>query len=434
MMRKILCLVLLTLSACAEGVGDVQDVDANPAILPVQPKPPTVVVTGPLADIDGEYAMRVDQVSYLCNGDSSDEAVSYALANVVEQTGTAKFDLLARGAGGFDDFTHWNVEREASGFFTGEDSFDWYITPGYPPAVFTSNATGSVTSDVLAFLNHWIVGWYDAGGVFNQICEITYDDVGQRRYPNWDGAPRASIDGQWRVWHENMENSLGIPDEPSFQVIDTIAQNDSGSAFDLKWARLNFNNVPRAADGSVNHSFWSGDSFFVVSGVVDNDYLDLEITWDWHDTSTGTLIWHVKDRYTGTPRFQPHEPGNYEPLTGAFNAELAQTFDSCDGILNVHRYVVEALPADDGQIWLWVGGLKLPLFTPDADGAFSITFVRQDDWRYKYALENGKINGDSISFTMHAEALWPDSGVLYCASDYVVTGNKRYVHLFSSEP
>ena len=119
------------------------------------------------AEIDGEYAVRIDSRSYACNGVSYEEPSYRAIASVVEQDPAGWFDLAARGAGGFTDFTHWDVERNAGGFFEDEYSLEWYITPGYPPAVFIVNAAGSATTDSLAFLNSWIVGWYDAGGVFH---------------------------------------------------------------------------------------------------------------------------------------------------------------------------------------------------------------------------------------------------------------------------
>lgn len=430
MRKRNTCLALLILSACAEGSGNY---DPGSPISPVLPEAPTVTVVQPPEDIDGEYAVRIDPVSYVCNGAVSDEQVIYAIANVVEQSG-ATFDLLARGAGAYYDFTHWEVEREPDGFFADEASFEWFLTPGYPPLVFVMSATGSATSNSLAFVNNWLIGWYDVNGTFHTECEMAYDNIGRRRYPNWDNSSRLGIDGQWRVWHETVEDSFGVSDEPRYQTIDTIVLNDDDSAFDLKWTRLNFKNVPRAADGHVNLSFWSNGSLYDISGVVENNYLDLEITWDWFNETTGALFWHVKDRYTGSPRFQPHLVGNPEPPTGAFNVELTQTADSCDGILDVKHYIAESLATDDGQILLWIGSLKPPPFMPNADGTFSFNFDRYDNWHFEYEVENGIINGDTISFTMHAEVLWPDTNELYCASDYTASGVKRYINLFPSEP
>ena len=434
MLQKIACLSLLVLSSCAEGVGDV---DANSPALPVDPDLPTVTIVEPLEDIDGEYVVRIEPVSMVCNGDVLENPTLYALANVVEQNVGNTFDLLSRGAGGYYNFSHWGIERKANGLFEDEESFEWYITPGYPPLIFLINAVGSIFSDTLAFVNHWDIGWYDDGGVWHPECDFVFENIGSRLYPNWDNKPRSGYDGQWRVWNEMLENSFGSPDEPSFQAIDTVVLNDSGSAFDLKWTRHNLRNVPRAADGSVAHSFWENGSLFEVFGTVENDYLDLIVIWDWYDV-TGALIWHVKDRYTGAPRFQPHLVGNPEPPTGAFSVELTQTVDSCDGILNSRRYIAEVLPVDDGNIWLWIANLKPPPFTPNADGAFSFDFDRYDNWHFTYQVVGGIINGDTISFTMHSKALWPLgsgelTGQVYCATDYAATGVKRYRNLFPSE-
>lgn len=434
--QRVACFVLVILSSCAEGVGDV---DANSGVTPVDPDLPTVTIVEPLDDIDGEYVMRMEPVSLVCNGEVLEEQPTlHALANVVEQNNVNTFDLLARGSGGYYDFTHWGIDRKANGLFEDEDSFEWYITPGYPPLVFLMTAIGSVFSDSLAFVNHWDIGWYDDDGVWHPECDFVYEYIGSQRYPNSNGTPRSSYDGQWRVWHENLANSLGSPDEPRFEAIDTIVLNNEGSAFDLKWTRFNFKNVPRAADGSVAYSFWNGYSLFEVIGVVENDYLDLIVTWDQHDAATGAVLWHLQDRYTGAPRFQPHLPGNPEPPTGAFNVELAQTDDSCDGVLNTKRYVLESFPVDNGQIQLWLAGLKPPPFTPDSDGTFSFWFDRTDNWYFTYQLDEGVINGDIISFTMHTEALWPPnsgplSGEIYCTTDYAATGFKRYTNLFPTE-
>lgn len=419
------------ISGCATGLH-MDEPDSSPS--PVEPESPTVNVVESREGIDGEYAMRVDSTSFVCEGVTSEYPVIYAVANVVEQSNPAVFNLLPRGTGGgFADFSHWNVERQAYGAFEDGYELEYYLTPGYPPVILISDIVGSVGSGTLAFTNKWTAGSYDTNGNFQIGCEIIYDDIGFRRYLNWNDHPRSSIDGQWRVLHEAIEDPADPSGEPRYITIDTVTQNSDGTAFDLKGTRFSFKNVPRAADGSVHETLWYSSSQFEVEGVVENDYLDLYLTWNWYDPITWVLIWHTKDHYTGLPRFAPHLLGDIEPITGAFNAELAETFDSCDGILDSRHYIVESLPADNGQIVLWIAGLDVPPFSPSLDGTFGFNFERNGFWRKRYRID-GKINSNILSFTLNAEAILSGTDEVYCATDYAANGVKRYRNLFPPEP
>ncbi len=415
--------VILCLCACAEGQGNPpMDADMQNADVDFLPESP-----------EGEYAMRVDPVSWVCQGEASQWPVMYAIADVVEQD-DGVVDILSRGVYGFADFTHWEVAMQSNGYFENEYYFEFPLSPGYPPAEITVSATGSAVSGSLAFTNHWLAGWHDENGVFYTECEIDFDNVGSRSYASWREHPRSSIDGQSRVWHEILEDSLaGNSLSARWQTIDTITQDDEGSFFDVKGPGFNIKNVPRRDDGFVSHTFWFGDSWLDVYGQVENDYLDLEITWELYDPITAKLLWRARDRYTGVPRFVPHIPKQPEPITGAFNAEIAEVFDSCDGELNTRRYVIESLPADNEQIQLWVGSLKPPPFAPDVAGTFEFGFERLDGWRFSSWFSEGEINSDSISFILYIDVLWPDSGELYCSTVYTVSGDKRYQSLFPQE-
>lgn len=431
MRAKVVALIGFTLAlGCATGLHT-DEPDSSPS--PVEPESPTVTAVDSPENIDGEYAMRVDPTSFICEGVPSEYPVIYAIANVVEQSSHGVFDLLPRGTGGgFADFSHWNVKRKPDGDFDDGYELEYYLTPGYPPVILISDIVGSVESETLAFTNKWTAGSYDVNGDFQTGCEIIYDDIGFRRYLNWNDHPRPSIDGQWRVLHEAIEDPADPSGEPRYLTIDTITQNSDGTVFDLKGTRFSFKNVPRAPDGGVHELVWYSSSQFEIEGVVENDYLDLYLTRDWYDPITWTLIWHTKDRYVGTPRFAPHQPENIEPITGAFNTALTEAFDSCDGILNSRHYVVESLPADTGQIILWIAGLEVPPFIPNSDGTFGFNFERNGFWRKQYRLD-GKINSDALSFTLKAEATWGMDEV-YCATDYIASGVKRYLNLFPPEP
>ncbi|MBI2037343.1 MAG: hypothetical protein HYT15_00200, partial [Candidatus Magasanikbacteria bacterium] len=363
----------------------------------------------------------------------------YAIADVVEQNGPTRFNMLAKGAGGFYDFSHWNVERQSDGFFTDEFFVEWYITPGFPPAVFIINATGSVFSESLNFVNHWLVGWNDTGGIWHTECELSINNDGPRRYHNWDRVSRSGIDGQWRVWHEVVEDSIAaILPEPYYQSIDTIAQNQDGSLFDLKGTRAGLlANLPRASNGRVEETIPASGTVYRITGWITNDHLDLTVTWDWYN-QTGELIWHVKDRYRGTPRFQPHVKKSPSLPLGAFNAEIVQTANTFDGLLEApHRYVIDVLPADNGQIVLWIGGIKTQPsnLIANADGSFSFRFVRSSGgYYYDYSLNDLVITGDKISFLMQVNAIPSGSTEVLYIFDYTASGDKRFRHFFSTAP
>ncbi len=426
------CLLL----ACGDNLEALEE-DAGLPVLPEmqEPTPDTVVATD---SVDGEYAMRVLPTLFVCGGVDENIPVIFPVADIVEQ-GNSKFNMRAVGAGGYYDFSHWNAQRENNGKFVSEYSFDWYIVPGYPPVTFIINAAGSAVSGSLEFENSWIVGWRDVAGTWHTECEMKFEDKGVRRYHNWDGAPRSGIDGQWRVRHEVMEDSIAaILPEPHYQSIDTIAQNQDGSLFDLKGTRGSFfANLPRAANGRVEVTIPSSGTVYRITGWVRNDYLDLTVTWDWY-SQTGDLIWHVVDRYQGTPRFQPHAKGNPEPPVGAYSAEAVQTADTCDGLLEApHRHVVEVLLADNGQIVLWIGALKSQpsSIIVNNDGTFSFRFSRYSGgYYYDYYLNNLVITGDKISFLMHINAIPSGSTAVLCAFDYTVDGDKRFRHFFSTTP
>lgn len=425
-MRKIAGLGMILLCwACAEGEGD-----RTP---PVDASAPTVDAEFLPENPEGEYAMRVEAASWVCDGVVTELPPIYAIADVVEQDDDV-FDILSRGVYGFADFAHWDVQVQTDGYFEDEYHFEFPLTPGYPPVDITVSAAGSAVANSLAFSNNWLAGWYDADDVFHTECEISFANTGWRRYANWRNEPRPSVDGQWRVWRETLEDSLS-PNLPAgrWQTLDTIAQNDDGSAFDLKGRWFNVQNIPRDEDGGVAQTFLFGNSWLDLSGLVESDYLDLEITWELNDPVTNSLLWRVRDRYTGAPRFAPHAPEQSEPITGSFNAEVVEVFDSCDGVLDTHHYVIEALPADNEQILLWVGSLKPPPFVPDAVGRFEFGFERLDGWRFTYWFSEGEINSDSISFLLHIDVLWPDSGALVCSTVYTASGAKRYQNWLSYE-
>lgn len=425
-MREIAGLgMILMCCACAEGQITNTPIDANNSNVDVE-----FLSENP----EGEYAMRVETSSWVCQGVASQWPLLYAIADVLEQD-DGLVDILSRGVYGFADFTHWNVEIQNDGYFEDEYTFEFPITPDYPPADITVSAAGSVVANSLAFNNDWLAGWYDVAGEFHTECEISFANTGSRSYTNWQNESRSNQDGQWRVWRETLEDSFSPNDLPAgrWQTLDVIAQNDDASVFDLKGRGFNIKNIPRGEDGGVTETFWFGNSWLDVYGRVENNYLDLEITWEIKDPVTNKLLWRTRERYTGSPRFAPHIPQAPEPVTGAFNADIAEVFDSCDGTLESHHYVIEALPADNEQIQLWVGSLKPPPFSPDAVGKFEFGFDRLDGWHFAYWFSEGEINGDSISFVLYIDVFSPDSGALVCSTVYTVLGDKRYQGLFPVE-
>lgn len=425
--------IILLCCACAEGQITNTPIDANNLNVDVEFLP---------ENPEGEYAMLVETSSWICQGEVSQWPLIYAIASVVEQDNNVA-DILSRGVYGFADFAHWDVEIQNDGYFEDEYSFEFPLTPDYPPADITVSAAGSVVANSLAFNNDWLAGWYDADDVFHTECEISFANTGWRRYVNWQNEPRPSPDGQWRVWRETLEDSIvsSLP-EGRWQTLDTIAQDDDGSIFDLKGRGFSIKNIPRGEDGGVTETFWFGNSWLDVYGQVENNYFDLEITWEIKDPVTNKLLWRIRERYTGVPRFAPHVPKQPEPVTGTFNADIAEVFDSCVGELESHNYVIEVLPAspaqlggptDNEQFQLWVGSLKPPPFSPDAVGKFAFGFERLDGWLYRYRFSEGEINGDSISFMVNEDVLWPDSGALVCSVLYTVSGDKRYQSWFPNE-
>lgn len=416
--------MILAFSACSEDNGDGASEDADTLGTDVEFLP---------ENPEGEYAMRVDPVSWVCQGTASQWPVMYAVASLVEQDDDT-FDILSRGVYGFADFSHWGVVWQDGGYFESEYYFEYSLTPGYPPVEITVSAAGSVVDDSLAFINHWLAGWHDAAGEFHTECEIDFDNIGVRRYVNWRGELRSSIDGQWRAWRETLEDSLAGDSAPTrWQTLDVIAQDDDGNFFDLKGTFFNVKNIPRKDDGGVAHTLSFGNGWIEVSGQLDNEYLDLTVAWELRDPVTNNLLWRARDRYTGVPRFAPHVPKQPEPFTGAFNVEVTELFDSCDGTLDARRQVAEVLPTDNAQIQLWIGGIKTPLFAPNAVGEFNFTFELLNNWRYAYWFNEGRINSDTIDLRLNLDVLWPNSGEVNCSVVYAITGDKRYQNMFPGE-
>lgn len=424
--------IALLMPSCGDNLELSED--AGPPVLP-EAQEPTVDTIVALDSIDGEYAMRVQSNLYICGGADQNIPTIFAVADVVEQSWD-KVDIRSVGASGYYDFSHRNAKRDRVGKFTNEYSFDWYITPGYPPVNFIINAIGSVVSGSLKFFNNWTIGWRDNAGVWHTECEWKFENKGTRRYQNWDGEPRDGVDGQWRVLHEVVEDSVAaVLPASRYQSIDTITQNQSGAIFDLSGTRTSFINLPRAVDGSVDVTIPGAIHTYRIKGKIENNYLDLTVSWDWYGLDGG-LVWHVADRYRGSPRFQPHIKKSLSMPLGAFNANITQTGDTCDGVLEIpRRYVVDVLPADNDQVALWIGSIKSrpANITANDDGTFSFEFSRYSNgYYYDYYLNDLVITGDEISFLMHIDATPFGSTQIQCSLDYVANGNKRFRHFFTT--
>ena len=265
--------------ACLVGVFGCEDSmvgpDANPEITVVEPEPPEVTVVDPLEAVDGEYDVRVRSTSYVCDGVVSHEPTISTIANVVERD-DGTLDLLPRGAGaGFANYTFSGVKREAFGYFEKDEEF--FLNLGNGDYTVIRNIVGSAFQHAIDFSFDWVVGWPEpSGSGFYTLCEIYYNAGGFRRFLDWQGSPRVSIDGQWRVHLDVLEDSLVGPGDGGKWVIDTIVQSDDNSVFDLEGTRFSFKRLPRdPTTGEVSVLVIGYLSYNLVKGVVLNHKLDL---------------------------------------------------------------------------------------------------------------------------------------------------------------
>lgn len=354
--------ILVLLAAIAPGCG-------NPPESPPAPSPKPHPTPAPLPPIDGEYAVRLDALRYTCGDASQLPSPRFMIADVIEQADAHGFDLKLRSYIGVSSMG--TAQRDSGGMFHAESMVSW---PGSSHAEdsIVYDSDGTIIGDQLAFLLVVKIGWTE-NGVFHTDCEAAYAVTGTARYRPWSGAPRKSIDGQWRILRRVTSDTSGALGLDQTLTVDTVTQSDDDSAFDLFGPKLYFTNVPRNSDGAVKYYVVRPNEELFLDGTITDSALDLTLVRKHYDDAN-VLTWRREERLTGTPRFEPADPDEAQPFAGSWNARMFDWINTCTGVLSVRHRVIDAVPAGEGKVTLRFMGAETYPFAPEPDGTFRLLF------------------------------------------------------------